>query len=231
MKFDDLDEQDKEILLNKKYKPVSELFGEGIKNWYYYDLYTDSPKKEVVQVNGNIHKIPVRGHVYIFRWMMPKNPCVYGLEDVCSDEAIRLGIFRYTVGGNPFLMSEDEIKKIARGEISVSQDYIQNIRKQMEKVFKFDTWKIPVVHVSADEWVFTGAWGMYEGFEKDRALALEQNLILKQEEKKKLLLEDVKGRLESFPDYLSIVRSLVQEKISMESAVQQVGPNIIVKGI
>jgi len=165
--------------------------------------------------------------------MMPKSPCLYSVDAKYSDEDLKSLLFRFTVGEEPFLMSIEEIKKIARGEIKVSQEFVADINEKMNKTFSFNVWKIPVVHVSTDEYVFTNAWTIYEGRELHKAQSLEQELTLALETKKKKLLDEAKERIKQYPDYLSIVRKLIQSKISFEEAINEAGPasGIIVKGI
>lgn len=235
MKFEDLDENDREIFLNKKYSPASELFGEELKNWHYYDFYVDAPKSHTkkITVNGSVHEIPIRGHVYLFRWMMPPHPCIYSIDDHYTEKDLKSLLFRFTVGDKPFLMGPEEIQKIIDGEIEVSPDFIADIDEKMELAFSFNVWKIPLVHVSVDEYNFTGAWGEYSGEKLENARLLEADLIAEQEREKSRLLEETLKEIQKYPDYLSTVRRLIQRKISFDEAIEEAGvqSSIIVKGI
>jgi len=234
MKFENLSEQDREIFLHKKYKPVNELFGEEILNWHYYDHYVDSDKKKEIFVEdlNLIHKIPVKSHSYIFRFKMPPKPCIYSLEDKFSDDELTTHVFRFTVGERPFLFDEEHIKKIARGEITADKQLLVDLNRQMDKTFTFNTWKIPFCHVTVDEYNFVGAWSVYQGPELIKVERLEKKLIAEQENKRSELLDSVKATIKKFPDYLSIVRRTTQGKISIEEAVKEaVSKDVIKKGI
>ena len=234
MKFENLSEEDKEIFLNKPYKSVSELFGEDIPNWYYYDFYVEgNQKKEIFITDLNmVHKLPVRSHAYIFRWKMPSTPCIYSSEEVYSEEDLKSFIFRYTVGGRPLDVDEKYIKQIARGEIDVDKDFLINLNEQMDKTFTFKAWKIPFVHVTVDEYNFVGAWSVYEGPELIKIEKLEKKLVAEQENKKLEILSNAKDTIVKFPEYLSIIRKTVKGDISIEEAIElSKSKEIIVKGI
>lgn len=234
MKFENLSEQDRELFLYKKYKPVSELFGEDILNWNYYDHYVESDKKKEIFIEDLklIHKIPIKSHSYIFRWKMPEKPCVYSLDDRYDNDELTTHVFRFTQGDRPFMFDEEHIKKIARGEIVTDKNFLIELNKQMAKTFTFNSWKIPFCHVTVDEYNFVGAWSAYQGAELIKIENLEKKLIAEQEKKKSELLGNVKATIKKFPDYLSIVRRTAQGKISIDEAIKEVvSKDVIKKGI
>lgn len=234
MKFENLSEEDKEIFLNSNYKPVSELFGEDIPNWHYYDFYVDTNQKKEIFISDlrMTHKIPIKSHAFIFRWKMPTTPCIYTVEQEYSEVDLKSFIFRFTVGNHAMTHSEEYIKQIARGEVDVDKDFLVSLNEQLDKTFTFQAWKIPFCHVTVDEYNFENAWSVYEGPELIKVKNVENKLIAEQEIKKTELLNNAKDTIKSLPHYISIIRKTVQGKISIEEAVNAAGSkDILVKGI
>lgn len=234
MKFENLSEEDKKVFLEGDYKPVSALFGENIPNWHYYDFLIDTNIKKEIFVSDlkMIHKIPIKSHVYIFRWKMPRNPQVYQNQNDYTDDMLKSFVFRFTVGGKPLEIEDSYIKQIARGEVSVDNDFLIDLNKQLDKTFTFNIWKIPFCHVTTDEYDFKNVWSAYEGNELIKIQNLEKKLIAEQESKKQEILNQTKETIKKFPDYLSLIRLAIQGKISIEEAAKEAGSkDIIVKGI
>ena len=236
-----MEDQEKKVIVNDEYKPVSEIFGEGFDNWYFYQH--DIPTKKVwqVYVEGHTYNVPIVNRSILFRWVVPANPNLYSENDRFDSEARRVGIYRLTYG-KPFqktdaLGSVDEgfIKKVAKGLVEVDQSYVEDLNDAMKRTFTFNTWKIPYVDVRLDvvaDSEFSVLHQFHSGQTAAKVVELVENKKAAQESEKSKSLEIVKDKLRSLPDYLSILRQLVQEKISAEEAIAVTGNRgIFTKGI
>lgn len=236
-----MEDQDKKVIVNDDYKPASEILGEGFDNWYYYQH--DIPTKKVwqVYVEGHTYKLPIVNRSFLFRWVIPAEPNLYSESDRFDPGARKTGIYRLTYG-KPFqktdalgVVDEGYIKQVAKGLIEVDQPFIENLNDAMKRTFTFNTWKIPYVDVRIDV-VADSEFPLLSQFHQGHTAAKVVELVNKkkaaQEEEKTKSLEIVKDKLRELPDYLSILRQLVQETISADQAIEATANRgIFTKGI
>ena len=227
--------QERALFFSDQYKPVADLFGEEIPNWYYLDHLIPSEKKEQFIINGHVHNISVVNHAFLLRWIMPSYPNLYSSKDFYSFDDRRVGYYRFMVG-EQFSISNEEIRRIAKGERVVDDGYLQKINDYVKRSFVFNTFKIPMPDVRIDELSDTDFEKMlciHTGSAQESAKKLQAERKAQTKDQKEKLLVQVKELLKSYPDYLSILRRLVSEEISIERAIEltQSTPGIFRKGI
>lgn len=230
----EVSKRDKEILYSNEYRPAEVYLGEPMPNWYCLEHLVPSDKKHSLYLNAHVHNLPVVSHAYLFRWLMPANPVIYSDEDKYSEVDRKVGLYRFTVGER-FVISEDEVRLIATGEKRVDQEYLDRLNRYMEKSFLFNALKIPLVDVRVDEVVasaFDSIYEIHNGKTAAEARRVQQKRALDEQEQKLKLLEQVKNTLKSYPDYLSILRRLVAEEMTIDQAIELTGSaGIFTKGI
>lgn len=230
--MENFDQNDAQILLADEYVPVEKYLGEEIPNWYCYEHFVASDKKLQVYVNNHTHNLPIVSRSLIFKWMMPSRPSLYSDEDFYSDQDRKAGIYRLSVG-QPLSISDEEIKNIAKGFVKVDADYLAKLNQMVSKAFVFHAYKIPIINIRLDEIpdsafdslyeIHTGSWA-----EKVKEIEAEQRRV--QQEKKEKSLLQVKDTLKTYPDFLSILKDLVSEKLPIEEVEKNLS-GIFVKGI
>lgn len=226
--------KDKDILLSDEYKPVQALLGDNIPNWYYLEHLVPTDKRQPVYLNGHVHNIPIVSHAFVFRWIMPANPVIYSEEDTYSPIDRKVGMYRFTIGER-FVITDEEVRKIALGEKKVDQGYLDRLNRYMEDSFLFNTFKIPMLDVRVDEIVeseYDKILGIHNGKTAAVARSIKAKRLSDEQKQKSELLEQVKNTLKTYPDYLSILRRLVSEEMTIDQAIQLTSSaGIFTKGI
>lgn len=229
-----MEDQEKNILLSDDYKPASELLGEGFDNWYFVENSIPTKKNWQVFINGHTHNLPIENKSILFRWFVPASPNLYSEADAFSPEDRKVGIYRLTCG-EKFEINDEEIKKLAKGVIKADRDYLTKLNALIAKTVTFNTWKIPYADVRMDHVPdnrFDSLFELHEGSVRSKITELVEKKKQAQSEEKIRLLGEVKERLRAQPDYLSILRQLVREEVTVDEAIRQTQDRgIITKGI
>lgn len=236
-----MEDQDRRVIFNDEYKPASTVLGETFENWYYYQHDIPTKKVWTVFVEGHTYNLPVVNRSILFRWMIPDCPNLYSPDDRFSPEAKKAGIYRLTYGKpyqkNDALGSVDEeyIKKVAKGLVEVDKGFMEDLNDAVKRTFTFNAWKIPHIDVRLDV-VDDAEFAILTKFHGGPTAEKIDEYVRKkkeaQEAEKTKSLDVVKDKLRSLPDYLSILRELVQEKITTDEAIERAGsPGILIKGI
>ena len=227
--------EDREILFDSEYKLASDLLGDVDENWKY--LSFDTPiKDDVLQIlDGQSYNIPVVNRAYVFRWMMPHAPNLYSENDRIDAIGIKTGFFRFTIG-EKFQIPEEDIENIASGLVEVDNSYLLKIQEYADKAFVFNSLKIPHLRVHVDELDEKIVPSLYENKSAEWKKGINQTLEkLRDEQSEKLAryFSEVKQSIKEQPDYLLILREVVQEKISIEDAIETTNkyPGIFKKGL
>jgi len=165
---------------------------------------------------------------------VPERPNLYSEEDSFSADDRKVGIYRLTCG-EKFKLNEEELKALAKGVITAERDYLTKINTLIAKAVTFNTWKIPYADVRMDhvpEIRFESLFDLHEGFVRGKVTELVETKKKAQSDEKIRLLEQVKEKLRAQPDYLSILRQLVREEMTIDEAIRQTQDRgIIIKGI
>jgi len=226
--------KDTEILFNNQYYPVFKVLKQEFPNWYCYEHFIPSGKRVQVVIDNHAHYLTVHNHAYVFRWMMPQRPFLYSADDFYSDSDRQVGIYRFTPGNENIKMTTEQIKDIAYGVVEIDDAYLKKMNEAMQKAFTFFAFKIPVLDMRVDVLLDSDFGPLFDLHPTGKALVEVQNVIesykRKQDEQRTKLLDKVKEQLSTYPNYLSILRDLLQEKLTIEEAIAQAGNKIFMKG-
>jgi len=228
----ELEKKDVEILLSDEYFPAYKYLGEGFENWYYHEHLIPSDKKLQVFINDHTHNLPIVSRSIVFKWLMPQKPFLYSDEDFYTEQDRKIGIYRLSVG-DKIVISEKELKDIAKGHVKIDNEYLKKLQDLAEKAFTFFAIKIPIVNIRLDEIPdssFNYLYNIHTGSSSLKVKEIEENQKELQEKEKIKSLLQVKDTLASLPDYLSILKDLVSGKTNIEEA-QKNCTGIFVKGI
>ena len=230
-----LTKEDKEILYGN-HEPASKMLGDDIdENWQYVEFTVPTPKIHQAFVNGHTHNLPVVQRAYVFRWRMPEAPNLYSEGDRIDAIGIKSGFFRFTIG-EKFHISDDEVKEISSGLKKVEAGYLLKLDEAVKHAFVFNTLKIPYMDVRVDE-VRQESFGKLYDIHKGQHKKTVHGLVEKMKDIQSLQLakyfSEVKQKIKEQPNYLLILRDVVQKKLTIEDAIERTSkyPGIFVKGI
>jgi hypothetical protein len=134
-------------------------------------------------------------------------------------------VLRFTVGEWTGL-TDDDLKEIREGRDSLSKERLSQLSKMIEKSFLFNGLKIPYIEVRWDSISETELQKFIEfhsGKTAGLASLMVEDIKQAQAKRKDELLQNARDTLRSKPAFLSILRDVVSEKISIETAMEMTG--------
>jgi len=224
----------KDFFVGGGWHPSNDLLDSDFPEWFYKETVFQTEKKKQVYLDGHTFNLPLESHSYVFRWIMPQKPNIYKPDWEIPNDYRMASVLRFTVG-EWFGLTEQDLNEVREGRANLSRDKLAHISKVLENSFLFNGLKIPYIEVRCD-WVsdkeLQNFIDFHQGKTAEQAFLITKNVKESQIKQKRELLRSVTDTLRSKPNFLSILRDVVGEKISVEDAVEMTGNSgIFQKGV
>jgi hypothetical protein len=228
-------EMTKEFFVGEGWAPAGEvLSGDCLPEWFYKEKIYPTDKKKQIYLDNHAFNLPVESRSIVFRWIIPTKPNLYSAEWEVPADYRMASVMRLTTG-EWFGLTEHDLKEVRDGRASIPKEKLALISKMLQKSFLFNGLKIPYLEVrwdtvsnkDLDNFVL-----FHTGRTAEQAVLIANTLKDDQEKQKTELLRDALSTLQSKPNYLSILRDVVAERISVETAIQMTdNSGVFQKGI
>lgn len=228
-------EMTKEFFVGDGWSPASEILqGDCSPEWFYKEKVYPTDKKKQVYLDNHAFNLPIESHSIVFRWIIPTKPNLYTSDWEVPADYRMASVMRLTTG-EWLGLSEQDLKEVREGRATMPKEKLALISQMLQKSFLFNGLKIPYLEVRWDavsETDLEGFVAFHTGKTAEQAVLIADTLKQDQENQKIKLLQNAQDALQSKPNYLSILRDVVAEKISIETAIQMTGNSgVFQKGI
>lgn len=228
-------EMTKEFFVGDGWSPASEILSGGCSpEWFYKEKAYPTDKKKQVYLDNHAFNLPLASQSIVFRWIIPTKPNLYHSEWEVPSDYRMASVMRLTTG-EWFGLTEQDLKEVREGRSTMSKDKLAIISEMLQKSFLFNGLKIPYIEVRWDivsDDDLNSFITFHSGKTAEQAVLIANTLKSAQENQKQQLLQNVQSTIKSKPNYLSILRDVVAEKISVETAIQMTdNSGVFQKGI
>jgi hypothetical protein len=224
----------KDFFVGDGWSPTTSVLETDFPEWVCKQTVYQTDKKKQIYLDGHTFNLPVESRSIVFRWLMPKKPNIYSPEWEVPEDYRMASVMRFTIG-EWFGLTEDDLKEVRESRVSIPRERLSQISKMLEKSFLFNGLKIPYIEVrwdSVSEIELNSFINFHVGKMGEQALFIANNIRDAEFAQKKELLGSALSTLQSKPAYLSILRDVVEQRISIETAIEMTGNSgVFQKGV
>lgn len=227
-------EPTKDFFVGDGWSPADQILDGSFPEWWYKITAYPTEKKKQIYLDSHTFNLAVESKSVVFRWIMPKKPNIYSESWEIPEDYRMASVMRFTVGDWGGL-TEQDLQEVRSGRGKIERDKLARISDLLQRSFLFNGLKIPYLDVRYDsipDSELESFVSFHTGKTAEHATLMVKKLKDAENEQKESLLQDVKATLGSRPDYLSILKQVVLEKISIEQAMQVTGNSgVFQKGV